>query len=144
MTRPDIALTRYFADLPDPRIDRTKKHLLGDILVITVCAVICGADTFEEVERFGRRKRHDPFHPTRESRRLARISSPSDCNSLMFFGTLEGATPKGPARVVGIAWCEHGKCESGRQPLTDLPAKDHRRREAGAGPEPAQGGLHPH
>ncbi len=58
MTRPDIALTRYFADLPDPRIDRTKKHLLGDILVVTVCAVICGADTFEEVERFGRAK-HD-------------------------------------------------------------------------------------
>jgi DDE_Tnp_1-associated len=58
MTRPDIALTHYFADLPDPRVDRTKKHLLGDILAITVCAVICGADTFEEVERFGRAK-HD-------------------------------------------------------------------------------------
>ena len=47
MTRPDIALTRYFADLPDPRIDRTKKHAQTDILVITVCAVICGADTTE-------------------------------------------------------------------------------------------------
>ena len=47
MTRPDIALARNFADLPDPRIDRTKKHALADILVITVCAVICGADTTE-------------------------------------------------------------------------------------------------
>jgi predicted transposase YbfD/YdcC len=58
MTRPEIALTRHFADLPDPRVERTKKHALGDILVITVCAVICGADTFEEVERFGNAK-HD-------------------------------------------------------------------------------------
>ena len=47
MTRPDIALARYFADLPDPRLDRTKKHALADILVITVCAVLCGADTTE-------------------------------------------------------------------------------------------------
>ena len=47
MTRLDIALARYFADLPDLRIDRTKKHALADILVITVCAVICGADTTE-------------------------------------------------------------------------------------------------
>ncbi len=58
MPQPDVALTRLFADLPDPRVERTRKHPLGDILVITVCAVICGADTFEEVERFGRAK-HD-------------------------------------------------------------------------------------
>src|SRR5947209_9535343 len=56
MPPPDIAFARYFADLPDPRVDRTKKHALGDILVITVCAIICGADTREEVERFGAAK----------------------------------------------------------------------------------------
>jgi predicted transposase YbfD/YdcC len=48
-----IAFADYFADLPDPRIDRTRKHRLSDILVIAVCAVICGADSFEELERFG-------------------------------------------------------------------------------------------
>jgi predicted transposase YbfD/YdcC len=58
MSRPRIALVDAFADLPDPRVDRTKKHLLSDILVIAVCAVIAGADSFEEVERFGRAK-HD-------------------------------------------------------------------------------------
>jgi predicted transposase YbfD/YdcC len=58
MPRPEVALTRLFADLPDPRVERTRKHPLSDILVITVCAVICGADTFEEVERFGQAK-HD-------------------------------------------------------------------------------------
>ena len=53
-----ISFVRYFADLPDPRVDRTKWHRLDDILVITLCAVICGADSFEEIERFGK-ARHD-------------------------------------------------------------------------------------
>ena len=56
MTR--IAFADYFADLPDPRVDRTKRHRLDDILVIAVCAVICGADGFEEIETFGK-ARHD-------------------------------------------------------------------------------------
>jgi predicted transposase YbfD/YdcC len=55
MTAPtDLALTRHLAALPDPRVDRTKKHLLGDILLITLCATIAGADSWPEVERFGR------------------------------------------------------------------------------------------
>jgi len=37
-----------------PRVDRTKKHSLGDILVIGLCAVIAGADSFEGVAAFGR------------------------------------------------------------------------------------------
>lgn len=53
-----ISFARYFADLPDPRVDRTRWHRLDDILVITLCAVICGADGFEGIERFGK-ARHD-------------------------------------------------------------------------------------
>jgi len=49
----ELAFTRYFADVPDPRVNRTKKHALSDILGVTLCAVICGADSFEEIERFG-------------------------------------------------------------------------------------------
>jgi predicted transposase YbfD/YdcC len=49
----NLAFTRYFADLADPRVNRTKKHSLKDILGVTFCAVICGADSFEEIERFG-------------------------------------------------------------------------------------------
>jgi predicted transposase YbfD/YdcC len=49
-----LPFVRYFADLPDPRVDRTKRHRLDDILVITLCAVVCGADSFEEIERFGK------------------------------------------------------------------------------------------
>jgi len=54
MSKPTLAFADYFADLPDPRVDRTKKHRLDDILVIALCAVVCGADGFEEIERFGR------------------------------------------------------------------------------------------
>jgi predicted transposase YbfD/YdcC len=58
MPKSEIRFARYFADLPDPRVDRTRWHRLDDILVITLCAVICGADSFEEIERFGK-ARHD-------------------------------------------------------------------------------------
>lgn len=53
MSNVEISFAKYFADLPDPRADRTKWHRLDDILVIALCAVICGADSFEEIERFG-------------------------------------------------------------------------------------------
>jgi len=45
---------QYFGDLEDPRIDRTKRHKLIDILVIAICAVIAGADNWEDVEEFGK------------------------------------------------------------------------------------------
>ena len=56
MPRPKIAFADFFADLPDPRIDRTKKHRLGDILVIAVCAVIAGAESWEDIALYGRSK----------------------------------------------------------------------------------------
>jgi len=43
----------YFADLTDPRIEDRCHHKLIDILFIAVCAVICGADTFTDMEEFG-------------------------------------------------------------------------------------------
>jgi predicted transposase YbfD/YdcC len=45
---------RCFADLPDPRIERTKRHQLLDIITIAVCAVMSGADSWVEVEEYGR------------------------------------------------------------------------------------------
>ena len=53
MPKSEVSFVGYFADLPDPRVNRTKKHRLDDILGIALCAVICGADSFEEIERFG-------------------------------------------------------------------------------------------
>jgi len=46
----------HFAELTDPRADRGKLHLLLDILVIAICAVICGADTWVEMEAYGKAK----------------------------------------------------------------------------------------
>jgi len=46
----------HFAELTDPRVDRGKLHLLLDILVIALCAVICGADTWVEMAAYGRAK----------------------------------------------------------------------------------------
>jgi hypothetical protein len=49
-------LRARFATVPDPRVERTKAHLLLDIIVIAICAVICGADAWTEIEEFGRAK----------------------------------------------------------------------------------------
>ena len=51
-----ISLLEHFAELPDPRIDRTKLHALKDILVIAVSAVICGAEGWTDIEEFGKSK----------------------------------------------------------------------------------------
>ena len=47
------ALIDHLAGLEDPRIERQKRHKLGDILVIAVCAVLCGAESFPAIEDFG-------------------------------------------------------------------------------------------
>jgi len=49
-------LIEHFSTITDPRIDRTKRHKLIDILVIAICATICGAETWEEFELFGKAK----------------------------------------------------------------------------------------
>jgi predicted transposase YbfD/YdcC len=43
-----------FEDLPDPRIDRNKLHKLVDIVTMGLCAVLCGADTWEDIVEFAR------------------------------------------------------------------------------------------
>jgi predicted transposase YbfD/YdcC len=48
------SIQQHFSDLTDPRMDRTKLHKLIDILVIAICAVIAGADNWEDVEEFGK------------------------------------------------------------------------------------------
>ena len=44
----------HFARVPDPRIDRCKRHELLDILFLSICGVLCGAEGWEEIEDFGR------------------------------------------------------------------------------------------
>jgi predicted transposase YbfD/YdcC len=42
----------YFAVLDDPRIDRTKLHSLHNIIVMTLCGTLCGADGWDALEDF--------------------------------------------------------------------------------------------
>ena len=51
-----MSFADYFSDLPDPRLDRQKRHSLMDILFIAVCAVICGATSFVDMADFGKAK----------------------------------------------------------------------------------------
>lgn len=53
---PDCSLRTHFAALPDPRLARAKRHDLLAILTIAVCGVLCGADSWVEIERFGQAK----------------------------------------------------------------------------------------
>lgn len=46
-------LFEHLSEIKDPRIERTKWHKLIDILVIAVCATICGAESYPDMEEFG-------------------------------------------------------------------------------------------
>lgn len=49
-------LIDHFSTLNDPRIDRNKSHALIDILVLTISAMVSGADGWEAIEDFGKEK----------------------------------------------------------------------------------------
>jgi predicted transposase YbfD/YdcC len=51
-----MKLQEIFSQIPDPRIDRRKLHLLEDILLLALLAVICGAESYEAIELFGKSK----------------------------------------------------------------------------------------
>ena len=51
------SLIDHFKGLPDPRINRTRDHALVDILVIGICTLLCGAESFDDMEDFGHAKR---------------------------------------------------------------------------------------
>ena len=50
------AIMAYFSAVPDPRIERSRLHPLPSILVLSLLAVICGADSFVAIEQFGKGK----------------------------------------------------------------------------------------
>lgn len=47
------SLIAHFQALPDPRVERTKDHDLIDILVIALCTLLCGGESFDDMEDFG-------------------------------------------------------------------------------------------
>ena len=94
-------IIEHFRNIEDPRIERNKKHLVWDIISLTICAVVCGCETWEEIELYGKEK-HDwlstilelpigiPSHDT--IRRLFIRLNPEQL--LWFFGDIDLETDK--------------------------------------------------
>lgn len=47
------SLLAHFASLPDPRVNRTLDHDLLDVLIIAICTLLCGGESFNDMEAFG-------------------------------------------------------------------------------------------
>jgi predicted transposase YbfD/YdcC len=54
--KPKITIADHFSEVEDPRVERTRQHKLIDIITIAICAVICGADTWVDIETYGSSK----------------------------------------------------------------------------------------
>jgi len=54
--KPLGAIEEHFCKVNDPRKDRTKGHKLMDVIAIAICAVICGAEGWVDIEKFGNNK----------------------------------------------------------------------------------------
>jgi hypothetical protein len=52
----ELSIAHHLAGLTDPRIDRSRLHELFDIIAIAICAVVAGADSWDDIEDFGRTK----------------------------------------------------------------------------------------
>jgi len=51
------SLKTHFQSIPDPRTGPAQRHALLDILLIAVCSMLCGAESFVDMELFGRCQR---------------------------------------------------------------------------------------
>jgi len=52
----NCSLVEHFSELTDPRIERKKLHQLMDIMILTVCATLSGAQGWNAIEEFGLNK----------------------------------------------------------------------------------------
>jgi predicted transposase YbfD/YdcC len=53
---PKTSLIAHLSTIADPRVNRTKQHELIDILTLAICALLCRAETFNDMEDFGKAK----------------------------------------------------------------------------------------
>ncbi len=51
------SIIQHFSSIPDPRIERGKRHELITIFFIAICAVICGANDWVAIESYGKAKK---------------------------------------------------------------------------------------
>lgn len=100
----------HFSTLPDPRIERCRRHELLDIVFLSVCAVLSGAEGWEAIEEFGEAKlawlrrfvplaNGIPRHDT-----IARVMSRLDPEALQrcFIGWMQAVAQVTTGEVVAI------------------------------------------
>lgn len=51
------SISHHFRRLEDPRVERSRRHSLHDILLLGLCALLCGAESFVDMEDFGKAQR---------------------------------------------------------------------------------------
>ena len=56
MAKTKTSLHTYFESFPDHRVNRNKKHLLSDIIILSILGVLCGAESWDSIEKFGKTK----------------------------------------------------------------------------------------
>src|SRR5258708_25099165 len=47
---------KYFAELTDPRVERNREHVLEEILLMAIAAVLSGAESWNDIEEYGQAK----------------------------------------------------------------------------------------
>ena len=117
----------HFACLPDPRIERAKRHHLLDLVTIAVCAVISGADTWVAIETFGQRK---------EAFLRQFLALPNGIPSHDTFGRVFAALDPAAFAACFLAWVQDAVRVTGGQ-VVAIDGKTLRRshdRAAGRGP----------
>ena len=55
-TREVIPLTQVFVSISDPRSARQVRHDLSELLTVAVCAVLCSADEFSDIEAWAKER----------------------------------------------------------------------------------------
>ena len=100
----------HFSSIPEPRIERCRKHELIDILFLSISAILCGADGWEEIEDFGRAKldwlrRYFPYKegiPKHDT--IARVLSRLDTEALQksFISWVNSASKLTDGEVIAI------------------------------------------
>lgn len=104
------SLFEHLSRIEDPRIERTKRHKLIDILVIAVLATICAAESYPDIEEFGIDKEEwlrtflelpngIPSHDT--FRRVFILIKMSEFQEL-FFSWMKGITELSSGEIVAI------------------------------------------
>ncbi len=52
----DKGIVSHFIKIRDPRVKNRCEHLLIDIVVISVCAILCGANSWVDIEEYGHQR----------------------------------------------------------------------------------------